>query len=128
MLPATDNTGTDLVRDFGVSQLRQDEEEDLQHAVLLGQEPVVDQMGGHQVLVVVTRGVHVVHYRVEADDHDVLGLLSYDDLTTQPTGRSDGWMDDRYRREDDQVRSGQSRHAMMIVIAIDRSMLIRPAE
>ena len=39
-------------------------------------------MGGHEVLVVVTRGVHVVHEWIEADDHHVLGLLSYDDLTT----------------------------------------------
>ena len=50
-----------LVWDLGVCQLRQNEEEDLQHAILFGQEPVVDQMGGHEVLVVVTRGVHVVH-------------------------------------------------------------------
>lgn len=37
-------------------------------------------MGGHQVLVGVTRGVHVVREWVEADNRDVLGLLSYDDL------------------------------------------------
>lgn len=39
-------------------------------------------MRGHQVLVGVTRGVHVVRELVEADNRDVLGLLSYDDLTT----------------------------------------------
>lgn len=39
-------------------------------------------MGGHQVFVGVTRGVHVVREWVEADNRDVLGLLSYDDLTT----------------------------------------------